>query len=429
MLAEIEQRDMEKESPILVRIFKEDSELEVWKKDRSGRFALLKTYPICRWSGELGPKIRMGDRQAPEGFYTITPGLMNPNSNYYLAINTGFPNAYDRANGHTGEFLMIHGDCSSAGCYAMTDEQIGEIYALARESFFGGQRSFQIQAYPFRMTALNMAKHRDSPHMPFWRMLKQGYDHFELTRLEPKVDVCEKHYVFDAETKASFTPAGKCPAYKVDEELAAAVAEKEQSDDRQVAELASRGTPTVPVRMGTDGGMHPTFLAAFKTPGAPWLKLPGTIPPHARPPGEPNAQPATVAVASSSSGKASPATTGKDQPSNDQAKTGGIFARLFGGSGGSEPATTESTAKAKETPKPTRTAAVAKPKPSYELSSSKSTPAPAPASHAGKTQSSQPAQEANAEAAAKPTNSAGLLNGAQAPVASGSFDSRWGTVR
>ena len=131
--------------------------------DRSGYHALLKTYPICRWSGELGPKIKEGDRQAPEGFYTITPGLMNPNSSYYLAINMGFPNAYDKAHGRTGAFLMIHGDCSSRGCYAMTDEQIAEIYALARESFLGGQRSFQIQAYPFRMTPINMAKHRASP--------------------------------------------------------------------------------------------------------------------------------------------------------------------------------------------------------------------------------------------------------------------------
>ena len=61
-----------------MRIFKEEAELEVWKEDKTGRFALLKTYPICRWSGELGPKVKEGDRQAPEGFYTITPALMNP---------------------------------------------------------------------------------------------------------------------------------------------------------------------------------------------------------------------------------------------------------------------------------------------------------------------------------------------------------------
>src|SRR4029077_19813413 len=96
LLADLETKNMAKESPILVRIFKEESELEVWKEDRTGRFAQLRTYPICRWSGELGPKVREGDRQAPEGFYTITPSLMNPNSQWYLAINTGFPNAYDR---------------------------------------------------------------------------------------------------------------------------------------------------------------------------------------------------------------------------------------------------------------------------------------------------------------------------------------------
>jgi len=154
VLAELKAKHMEKDSPILVRIFKEEAELEVWKQDDRGRFALLHTYPICRWSGGLGPKIKTGDRQAPEGFYTITPDLMNPNSSQYLAINTGFPNAYDQANGRTGAFLMIHGGCSSAGCYAMTDEQIADIYALAREAFFGGQRAFQLQAYPFRMTPL-----------------------------------------------------------------------------------------------------------------------------------------------------------------------------------------------------------------------------------------------------------------------------------
>src|SRR5437870_5064154 len=260
MLATLKSKNMEKESPILMRIFKEEAEFEVWKQDDSGRFALLRIYPICRWSGELGPKIRAGDRQAPEGFYTITPGLMNPNSSRYLAINMGFPNAYDKANGRTGQFLMIHGDCSSAGCYAMTDEQIAEIYALARESFFGGQRSFQIQAYPFRMTALNMAKHRNSPHMAFWKMLKQGNDHFEVSKREPKVDVCDKRYVFDAETNGKFSAAAACPPYQVGQELAAAVAEKTKRDDREMAEYVNKGTPTVPVVTRTDGGMHPKFL-------------------------------------------------------------------------------------------------------------------------------------------------------------------------
>jgi murein L,D-transpeptidase YafK len=300
ILAELEAKNMEKESPILVRIFKEEAELEVWKPNKSGRFALLRTYPICRWSGQLGPKIKQGDRQAPEGFYTITPGLMNPNSNNYLAINTGFPNAYDRANGRTGAFLMIHGDCSSSGCYAMTDEQIAEIYALARESFFGGQKSFQIEAFPFRMTPLNMARHRNSPQIEFWKMLKQGYDHFEVTHLEPKVDVCEKRYVFNAEATAPFSPAERCPAYNVPQDIAAAVRDRQRRDNIQTAELISRGTPTVPVTTGIDGGMNPVFLAAVKSHGGPGATIrtaSGTIPADVHPPAEP-AQTATGGLAS-----------------------------------------------------------------------------------------------------------------------------------
>ncbi len=167
LVAEMTEKDMDLQSPMLVRVFKQEAELEVWKQNRSGQFALLKTYPICRWSGDLGPKVKEGDRQAPEGFYAITPAQMNPRSSYYLSFNTGFPNAFDKSLGRTGSQLMVHGDCSSRGCFAMTDEQIAEIYSLGRESFFGGQRSFQFAAFPFKMTPVNMAKHRNNPNMPF----------------------------------------------------------------------------------------------------------------------------------------------------------------------------------------------------------------------------------------------------------------------
>ena len=289
MLTEIQNKNMPVESPILVRLFKEDAELEVWKQDAGGRYALLKTYPICRWSGELGPKVKEGDRQAPEGFYAITPAQMNPNSQFYLSFNMGYPNAYDKAWNRTGAHLMVHGDCSSRGCYAMTDDQMGEIYALARESFFGGQRAFQVQAYPFRMTAQNMARHRNNPNMAFWRMLKEGNDHFEVSRLEPKVDVCEKRYVFNAEppqnastrngimvgtqtggfhsleaaNSLKFNPVGKCPVFEQPADVVAEVKAKARQDDMQIASYASRVT-AAPIRTGRDGGMHPTFLAKLK---------------------------------------------------------------------------------------------------------------------------------------------------------------------
>ena len=265
MVSEIASKNMDTGSPILARIFKEEAQMEVWKQTRDGQYVLLKTYPICRWSGDLGPKKKEGDRQAPEGFYTITPGQMNPASNYYLAFNTGFPNAYDRSHGYTGSELMVHGDCSSRGCYAMTDEQIQEIYALARESFGGGQRAFQLQAFPFRMTALNMAKHRNNPNFAFWKMLKEGYDNFEVTRQEPKVAVCEKRYVVDPATTDAegrplkFNAAGKCPAYELDKTVADAVLEHRRQEQVQMAKYIAEGVATVPFRTGVDGGMNQVF--------------------------------------------------------------------------------------------------------------------------------------------------------------------------
>lgn len=291
MVSLISEKGMTPATPILVRIFKEESELEVWKQTTSGDYALLKTYPICRWSGELGPKVRMGDRQAPEGFYTITPGQMNPNSSYYLSFNLGFPNAFDKSYGRTGEFLMVHGDCSSAGCYAMTDEQISEIFSLARESFAGGQTAFQVQAYPFRMTPKNIARHRNNPNMAFWRNLKQGSDVFEVSRQEPKVSVCGRQYVFDAQPApgARFDAAAACPPYQMNPAVADAVAAKSRADDAQVAALAQT-QPLAPVKTGADGGMHPVFLAEIKRQqgaGGEYAfapQAPGTVPETTRPP-------------------------------------------------------------------------------------------------------------------------------------------------
>lgn len=210
-------KGMRAESPIFVRIFKEESQLEVWKKKDDGRFYHFKTYPICAWSGDLGPKVTVGDKQAPEGFYTVTPGQMNPNSQFHLAFNLGYPNAYDRANGRTGSSLMVHGDCRSAGCFAMTDALIEEIYILAREAFQGGQRHFQVHAFPFRMTMANMNQHKKSKWFGFWRTLKEGYDAFELARVPPEVAVCSRHYLVNANffgQVAKPDPAKRCPTYQ-----------------------------------------------------------------------------------------------------------------------------------------------------------------------------------------------------------------------
>src|SRR5262245_14513875 len=450
MVALIEQKGMSKESPILARIFKEESELEIWKQDNNGRFALLKTYPICRWSGELGPKMKEGDRQAPERFYTITPGQMNPNSSYYLSFNIGYPNAFDRAHGRTGAQLMVHGDCSSAGCYAMTDEQIGEIYALARDSFFGGQTSFQIQAYPFRMTPLNMAKHRNSPHLAFWKMLKEGNDSFEVSRLEPKVNVCDRRYVFNAQPPSGsggalhFDPAGRCPAYEVNKELRDAVADKQKSDDAQFAQLVQHNTPTLPVRTGRDGGMHPTFMAKLEPrvvhdpDGSVRYDVDPTaaskLGSYVNPP-KPETTPTETASVSSSSimslasaesrPAAKPTQVASAQPESSSGGIGALVSRWFGGNDANK---SEAKPAAVPLPKPAprpvtaSSMAAAKPKP-------QSQPQPV---HQEATAAAEPARspsEPSPPVRTSVASGSSLITGATPVVQSDSFDSRFSPTR
>jgi murein L,D-transpeptidase YafK len=224
ILSEMSAKGMDRNSQIMIRIFKEEGALEIWKAKTDNRFDKIADYKICAWSGRLGPKVKQGDRQAPEGFYNLTRANLNPNSKYYLAINTGFPNRYDAVNGRSGTDLMIHGACSSSGCYSMTDQQVLEIYAFARDAFKGGQSTVQLQAFPFRMTAENMVKHRMNSNIEFWNMLKVGYDNFEVTKRPPEVNVCEKKYVFNQQSaNGAFNPGGKCPQMSTPPALTAAL--------------------------------------------------------------------------------------------------------------------------------------------------------------------------------------------------------------
>lgn len=268
LLAEMARKGMKPNSPMFVRIYKQESELELWKPKADGTYALLKTYPICRWSGQLGPKTREGDRQTPEGFYTVTPRQMNPNSQFYLSFDLGYPNAFDRAHDRTGAALMVHGVCSSRGCYAMTDEQMAEIYAVARESFAAGNLSFQVQALPFRMSAENMARHRRAPDIAFWRNLKEGVDHFDATARPPRVDVCGKRYVFNARPSAAsekFVAGEACPQYEIEPEVSAKVAGLRLREESRIADLVRSGTPAIRV-IYEDGGMNVAFKRTVTNP-------------------------------------------------------------------------------------------------------------------------------------------------------------------
>lgn len=181
-----------------IRIYKEEEELEVWLQD-GDTFRLFATHPICSYSGRLGPKMRQGDNQAPEGFYFVPPSAFNPWSDYHLSFNLGYPNAFDRAQGRTGNYLMVHGRCVSIGCYAMTNPVIEKIWTLAHAAYQDGQPFFRTHIFPFRMTEENMSKHTGSRHDAFWENLKEGYDAFEAGHIPPNVEVQEGQYVIENE--------------------------------------------------------------------------------------------------------------------------------------------------------------------------------------------------------------------------------------
>lgn len=212
----LQSKKIDARAPVYLRIFKEDSELEVWKVRPGGRYVLVKTYPICNWSGALGPKQALGDLMAPEGFYTLGPHSLKPDSKYHLALNIGYPNALDKALGRTGDFIMVHGDCRSVGCFAMTDGLIEEIYAFVREAMEGGQFFVPVHIFPFRMSDANMARHTGHTASATWAPLKEAYDDFSKSRLVPRVAMCSKRYVvnpvFEPDAATPETASAACPA-------------------------------------------------------------------------------------------------------------------------------------------------------------------------------------------------------------------------
>lgn len=191
-----------------VRIFKREGELELWLR-KGEKLALYKTYPVCKWSGHLGPKMREGDYQSPEGFYSVSARQLHPKSKYYRAFNVGFPNALDKQLGYTGGALMVHGDCQSVGCFAMTDRGIDEIYNFVAAAIGGGQKEVPVHIFPFRLTETQLARETGAgllafassgqeQYAPFWRNLKEGYDLFEKTGEPPAAYACNGKYAFNA---------------------------------------------------------------------------------------------------------------------------------------------------------------------------------------------------------------------------------------
>ncbi len=187
--------------PVHIRILKREKRLEVYLQRPAGRFERFRSYDICMFSGELGPKLKEGDRQAPEGFYRVSKQQLNPNSRHHLAFNLGYPNAYDVQLGRTGSALMVHGGCSSIGCYAITDESVDEVYAMVEAALERGQAAVDVHVFPFALTATALAEHGGHTWLDFWRNLQDGYDLFEAEGVPPKVAACRGAYVFGADAE------------------------------------------------------------------------------------------------------------------------------------------------------------------------------------------------------------------------------------
>jgi len=258
-------KNMTAADPVLIRIFKQESELEVWKRNRSGRYALLKTYPMCRWSGQLGPKKAEGDRQAPEGVYRVSLAGLNPRSQYFLSFDLGYPNKLERAKGYTGSALMVHGACSSSGCFAISDEYVTEVYSVVRDALRAGQSSVQVQSLPFRMTPENLAKHSDNRNFDFWLDLKEATTRFEVLRQPPRFQFCEGRYRFGKVRAGTVpeNPLGGCPQFDpVPEAVGAKMASDAANTEKLKAENASS------VLAYVDGGMHSSFRKVLANAGA-----------------------------------------------------------------------------------------------------------------------------------------------------------------
>jgi murein L,D-transpeptidase YafK len=181
-------------SRVFLRITKAPAELTAYVEDANGVYEPFRTWPVCAASGTLGPKLREGDGQAPEGFYEIKADQMNPSSNYHLSFNLGFPNAFDRANGRTGSFLMVHGNCVSIGCFAMTDPVIDEIWTLMQAAFEHGQTRIPVHIFPFPMTEANLTAHAPDVNAAFWDQLAPAWTAFETTGHVPAISVSGKSY-------------------------------------------------------------------------------------------------------------------------------------------------------------------------------------------------------------------------------------------
>jgi murein L,D-transpeptidase YafK len=277
--ARLEGAGVKSGDPLFIRVFKAESELELWARKGDG-FVLLATYPVCHWSGTLGPKQLSGDKQTPEGFYTVTRRQLHRSARHPQALNLGFPNVLDAEMGRTGSYLLVHGGCSSVGCFAMTNAVMAEIFELTEAAFRSGQAHLPVHVFPFRMTEANMAHYAGGEWQAFWSNLREGYEAFERTRVPPRINVCDKRYIVQ-ELSAAEVGSATGPLAPCGDTLAAIQAlamlkhhARSRASSQPAALLALPQSPT----RHADASVTPMTMSGRSSLGGPDLPQPACHP-------------------------------------------------------------------------------------------------------------------------------------------------------
>ncbi len=201
---ELEKLGFRSGDSVILRLFKEEGELEIWMRpDSEPLYSLFKIVRLTASSGRLSPKTHEGDGQTPEGFYSVQAGNLRPKTQHYLGLDLGYPNEHDRQLNRTGSDLMLHAGKTAAGGYAISQESMEEVYALCDAALRRASPEIPVQIFPFRLTDRRMDRTltQGSAWLEEWTNLKEGYDFFENVRQPPRIEVIGGVYHFSIDQK------------------------------------------------------------------------------------------------------------------------------------------------------------------------------------------------------------------------------------
>ncbi len=182
-------------APLYIRVLKEGGEVEVWAAGRDGAYIRFQTYRLCGAAQALGPRRRIGDQQAPEGFYLLTPGRMDASARAYLSLALNYPNGLDTARRWTGAPAAFAGRCAAAAGLGLTDPAVEELWALASAAFRAGQRAIPVHIFPFALTSRALRRPAPETLTRFWAELEPAWRLFEAERKPPATGVRGGRYV------------------------------------------------------------------------------------------------------------------------------------------------------------------------------------------------------------------------------------------